>query len=170
MARRLIARPLVLFCLAAAVGCSRLPPPQLVRDGAGLFSVGAREAADARLRSLADEYGVWVFVVTEPDGDPPRMTDGLFGDANAYGIRAVALLYDQQRSVGSGFSEAAVEHDDTSSLPEPDVERLLAVGAGDAALEIIVDTAERWLANPRPAGEPAAPLPGLEQPSAVPVP
>ena len=166
----MIGRWLVLLCLAAGVvGCGRIAPPQLVRDGASLFGAGARQAAEARLQSLADEYGVWVFVVTEPGGDPPRMMDGLFDEADAYGIRAVALLYDQERSVGSGFSEAAVEHDDTSSLPQPDVERLLALGEGDAALAVIVETAERWLADPPPARDAPAPLPVIEQPSSVPV-
>ena len=56
-------------------GCST-PSLPLVRDGANLFGVRAEAEAEQRLRGLGERHGVWVYIISEVDGDPPRSSPG----------------------------------------------------------------------------------------------
>ena len=137
-----------------ASACERIAPPQLVRDGAGLFTEEARADAESRLRAAATEHGVWAFVITEPAGDPPRMLDAPMGEADAQGVRAVAVLLDEDSMVGGGFSRASFDHGDSLGLSPPDIDELLAAGEADAALDRIVDYLVTWTGSPPPAEQP----------------
>ena len=141
-----------------ASACQLASPPQLVRDGAGIFSAEARAAAESRLRAIAGAHGVWTFVITEVNGDPPRMLDAPMGVADAQGVRAVAILFDEDRIVGGGYSRAAVGDGDPS-LDPPGIGTDIPDGGADAALERVVEYLESWAANPppRPAVEGAPP-------------
>jgi hypothetical protein len=99
--------------------CGHPVPPQLVRDGAGLFSADARSAAEARLRDLAIESGVWAFVISDPDGDPPRMLDAPMAEADARGVPAVAILFGPIGIVGGGHSDGSVEWATRRRLRDP---------------------------------------------------
>jgi hypothetical protein len=144
------------------VGCERIAPPPLVRDGAGLFSEEARTDAEARLRGVATQHGIWAFVITDPVGDPPRMLDEPMQEADRRGVRAVAILLSDERVVGGGYSGASADLRDSSTLSPPNVDDLLAAGEYDAALERIVDYLVSWAASP--AAEPEEPAPGGEVP------
>ena len=150
-----------------ASACQLASPPQLVRDGAGIFSADARAAAESRLREIAGAHGVWTFVITEVNGDPPRMLDDPIGEADALGVRAVAILFDEDRIVGAGYSGASVDQGD-AGLDPPDVHAQIPAGGADAALERIVEYLESWAAQPAPAHAP--PVVEPEAPSAVPTP
>ena len=141
-----------------ASACQLASPPQLVRDGAGIFSADARAAAESRLRALAGAHGVWTFVITEVNGDPPRMLDGPMQEADSLGVRAVAILYDAERIVGAGYSRASVDQGD-SGLEPPGIGTDIPEGGADVALERVVEYLESWAANPppRPAVEGAPP-------------
>ena len=146
--------------------CQLAGPPQLVRDGAGIFSADARAAAESRLRAIAGAHGVWTFVITEVNGDPPRMLDDPMGEADALGVRAVAILFDDDRIVGAGYSQASVDQGDTG-LDPPNVGADIPDGGADVVLERVVEYLESWAANPQPA-PPAGVPPELEAPSGAP--
>ena len=148
-----------------ASACQVASPPQLVRDGAGIFSADARAAAESRLRAIAGEHGMWTFVITEVNGDPPRMLDAPMQEADALGARAVAILFDADRIVGAGYSRAAFDQGDLGLAP-PDVHVQIPAGGADAALESVVEYLESWAANPPPP--PPAGVPPLEAPSGAP--
>ncbi len=149
-------------------GCGLAPPPQLVRDGAQLFTADARAAAESRLRALAAKYGVWTFVITDLEGDPPRMLDAPMHEADASGVRAVALLFGADRMVGSGQSRISFDRGDSQTLAPPDVSDLLAGGHADEALDTVVAYLESWVSSP---SSPARPPPVVELgPSGTPAP
>lgn len=148
-----------------ASACQLANTPQLVRDGAGIFSADARAAAESRLRAIAGEHGVWTFVVTEVDGDPPRMLDAPMQEADSLGVRAVAILFDADGIVGAGFSRASVDQGDTGLEP-PGIGAQILPGGGDVALESVVEYLESWVADPPPAPPPGGPP--LEAPSGAP--
>ena len=164
-------RPSLSRCAFFGVGllasaCQLASPPQLVRDGAGIFSADARAAAEARLRAIAGTHGVWTFVITEVNGDPPRMLDAPIGEADSLGVRAVASLFDEERIVGAGYSRASVDQGD-SGLEPPDVGADIPDGGADVALERVVEYLESWAANPPPA-PPAGVPPVFQAPSGAP--
>jgi hypothetical protein len=136
-------------------GCERIAPPPLVRDGAGLFSEEARTDAEARLRAVATEHGIWAFVITDPVGDPPRMLDVPMQEADRQGVRAVAVLFSDERVVGGGYSTVSFDQGDSSTLQPPYVDDLLAAGDNDAALERIVIYLVSWADSPDTEPEPA---------------
>ena len=150
-----------------ASACQLAGPPQLVRDGAGLFSAEARAAAESRLRAIAGEHGVWTFVITEVNGDPPRMLDVPMQEADSLGFRAVAILFDADRIVGAGYSRASFDRGD-SGLDPPGVGADIPAGGADMALERVVEYLESWAALP-PPGEPP-PIDPVEGPSGEPAP
>ena len=150
-----------------ASACQIASPPQLVRDGAGIFSADARAAAESRLRAIAGEHGLWPFVITEVNGDPPRMLDAPMQEADALGVRAVAILFDEDRIVGAGYSRASFDQGD-SGLDPPDVGADIPDGGADVALERVVEYLESWAAQPAPAQAPPAEVPALEAPSGAP--
>ena len=150
-----------------ASACQIASPPQLVRDGAGIFSADARAAAESRLRAIAGEHGVWTFVISEVNGDPPRMLDAPMQEADALGVRAVAILFDEDRIVGAGYSRASFDQGD-SGLDPPEVGADIPDGGADAALERVVEYLESWAAQPAPAQPP--PVVEPEAPSAEPAP
>jgi hypothetical protein len=163
-----VARPSLNRCAAIALGllssaCQLASPPQLVRDGAGIFSADARAAAESRLRAVAAEHGLWAFVITEVEGDPPRMLDAPMQEADSLGVRAVAILFDADRIVGAGFSRISSDRGD-SGLDPPGVGTLIPFGDADTALERVVEYLESWAALPQPA-QPAGEPPPLEAPS-----
>ena len=149
-----------------ASACQLASPPQLVRDGAGIFSADARAAAESRLRAIAGEHGVWTFVITEVDGDPPRMLDEPMGEADALGVRAVAILFDDDRIVGAGYSRASFDNGH-SALDPPGIGTDIPDGGADVALERVVEYLESWAANPPPA-PPAGVPPEFVGPSGAP--
>lgn len=122
-------------------------------------------------RSRASERSLgrtaWTFVITEVDGDPPRMLDAPIGEADALGVRAVAILFDDARIVGAGYSRASVDQGDTGLEP-PNVGADIPDGGADVALERVVEYLESWAAQPAPAQPP--PMVEPEAPSAVPTP
>src|SRR5688572_14793110 len=169
--RDMAVRPSLNRCAGIGLGllaaaCQLASPPQLVRDGAGIFSADARAAAESRLRAIAGQHGVWTFVLTEVDGDPPRMLDAPMGEADALGVRAVAILFDADQMVGAGYSRASVEHGD-SVLEPPGIGAQIQDGGADVALERVVEYLESWAADPPPA-PPAGERPPLEAPSRSP--
>jgi hypothetical protein len=143
-------------------GCDRLAPPPLIRDGAGLFSEEARTDAETRLRAVAAEHGIWAFVITDPAGDPPRMLDAPMQEADRQGVRAVAVLLDDERSIGSGSSAVSVDRGDSATFIPPTVDDLLAAGDNDAALQRLVDFIVHWAASPDTGAEPEPPPGGQE--------
>jgi hypothetical protein len=159
---RMVGRSLLIPILGL-VGSGCAPSvPDLVRDGAGYFSGEARLEAESRLQSLADLHGIWTFIISEPGGDPPRMLDAPMGEADAAGVRAVAILLNEHGLVGAGYSRAFDDRFMGGFAP-PSVE--LAAGDRDAALEALVRYLEEWAADP-PVLEPGGPP--LEQPSGGP--
>jgi hypothetical protein len=152
--RRLIVAAALLVVLLAPA-CERIAPPALVRDGAGLFSEGARTDAEARLRAVATDHGIWAFVITDPVGDPPRMLDAPMQEADRQRVRAVAILFSDERVVGGGYSAVSADRGDSLAFLPTDVDDLLAVGDNDAALERTVDFLVEWAATAPDAQEPA---------------
>ena len=150
-----------------ASACQLASTPQLIRDGAGLFSADARAAAESRLRAIAGEHGVWTFVITEVNGDPPRMLDAPMQEVDSLGVRAVAILFDADQIVGAGYSRASVDQGD-SGLEPPGIGAQIQDGGADVALEHVVEYLETWAADPPPP--PPARVPPLEAPSAAPAP
>lgn len=138
------------LALLLVAGCG-VVAPQLVRDEANLFSGDARVAAEQRLRAIAVTHDLWAYIITEPDGDPPRMLDAPMAEADAQGIEAVAILLSADRVLGGGYSAATVERDDSPGLTPPDVDGQL-VGDPDAALDRLVDYLEAWARTRPPAG------------------
>jgi hypothetical protein len=130
------------------LSCGLTPPPQLVRDRAHLFSDDARAAAESRLDALAVKYGVWAFVITDLEGDSPRMLDEPMREADTAGVRAVAILFGRDHVVGGGFSRIAAQREDSQTLNPPDVGDYSAPGRADAALGTIVDYLETWVSVP----------------------
>ena len=112
---------------------------------------------------------MWAFIVTDLEGDPPRMLDEPMSDADAQGVRAVAVLFGPDRIVGTGFSRMSFDVRDSQGLDPPDVDDLLASGEADEALDRVVDYLESWAESPPVDGE-APPVDGVEAPSSVPVP
>lgn len=155
--------------LMIASACQLAGPPQLVRDGAGMFSADARAAAESRLRAVAAEHGVWAFIITDVEGDPPRMLDGPMGEADARGARAVAALFRPDSMSAGGFSRVSYDAGDSQTFSPPIVDDLLARGEADEALERIVDYMESWAELPPAEGEPP-PIDVVEAPSAAPAP
>jgi hypothetical protein len=151
LSRSAVAGAIALALVVA--GCERLAPPQLVRDGAGLFSEDARTDAEARLRAVATQHGIWAFVITDPVGDPPRMLDAPMGEADRQGVRAIAVLISDERVVGTGYSDVASDRGDQAVSP-PNVDDLLAAGDNDAALMRLVDYLVMWSASPDSNAEP----------------
>jgi len=163
-------RPSLSRCAVIGLGllvtaCQLASPPQLVRDGAGIFSADARAAAESRLQDIAGEHGVWAFVITEVNGDPPRMLDAPMGEADALGVRAVAILFDENRLVGAGYSAASVDQGD-SSLDPPGIGTDIPDAGADVALERVVEYLESWAADPPPP--PAGVPPEFVAPSGAP--
>ena len=137
--------PLILLMALLVVACAPASLP-LVRDGAGLFSADAEAEAEQRLQVLGEAHGIWVYIVSEVDGDPPRMLEEPMTSANADGLRAIAILMNQSGTIGSGYSMLAADAGDTdgffsSSAADGMIER----GANDAALEVMVDHIEVWV-------------------------
>ena len=153
----------VAISLLLMVSACQPAAPQLVRDGIDMFSDEARAAAEARLQQLAADRGIWVFVITDLEGDPPRMLDEPMGEADAQDARAVAILFGRNGIVGSGYSERATQEGDQTALIPPDVNGLVAQGETDAALTAVVEYLERWAVAPPPEEPPPVPP---EQPSA----
>jgi len=160
-------RALIGICLLAAA-CQLAGPPQLVRDGAGMFSDEARAAAESRLRALAVEHGLWAFVITDPEGDPPRMLDEPMEEADSRGVPAVAILFgsDPVRIVGAGYSRLSFDGRE-SGLDPPGIGADIPVDAADVALERVVEYLESWVTMPPPADPPGV-RPPLEAPSGTP--
>jgi hypothetical protein len=121
---------------------------QLVRDDAHLFSDDARAAAESRLDALAVKHGVWAFVITDLEGDSPRMLDEPMREADTAGVRAVAVLFGADHLVGGGFSRISANSEDSQTLNPPDVGNYGAPGSADAALGTIVDYLESWVKVP----------------------
>lgn len=161
----LIRGAVIVGLLASA--CQVTGPPRLVLDGAGIFSADARARAESRLRAIAAEHGLWAFVITDVQGDPPRMLDPSMREADSRQVRAVAILFGSDSMVGAGFSRVSVDRGDAQTLSPPRVDDLIAEGDADAALEAVVDYLESWAGSPQPAGEPP-PFGGEEAPSGAP--
>lgn len=147
--------------LAAALGvalvaCLPSAAPQLVRDGAGIFSRAARAQAEDRLQEVARRTDIWVFVITAANPDPPRLLDDPMALADGRGIRAVAVILAPDRVSAGGSSRAA---DQRAAPAVPDgTDALLAAGQADLALAQIVDAAVAWAADPD-AGTTPPPIP-----------
>lgn len=137
----------------ALVACLSPPVPQLVRDGAGIFSRAAREQAEARLQEVARRTDIWIFVITHARPDPPRLLDEPIGLADARGVRAVAVILAPDRVNASGVSRAMGDRT-TMPLPGEELDRLLAAGRADDTLGEIVDAAVVWADNPNAGATP----------------
>ncbi len=156
-----MARAPVLATLAAATvvlgSCAALGPPQLVRDEIGLFSAEARATAEDRLRELAAEAGVWAFVITDAEGDAPRMLEEPMSEAGAAGMPGVAVLFGPDGFAGVGLNERADES--FSSLDVVAVDAAIQAGDADGALEAAVDAVVDRVASGVPAGSDGPPIP-----------
>jgi hypothetical protein len=94
-------------------------------------------------------------VISDPDGDPPRMLDAPMAEADARGVPAVAILFGPIGIVGGGHSDRAVEVGDPATLTGPSVDGFIARGDADAALAIVVDHLVAWVrAGPSVQGAP----------------
>lgn len=150
---------LALGALVAGCGLVQLPAPQLVRDGAGLFSAQATVEAERRLQQLAREHGVWLFVLTDPNPDPPRMLDAPMAEAADADALVVAVMLGPDRIAGGGSRDGEVFFEPPSAA-----DTLLADGRRDDALDTIVDHFAAWAPNPgRDGGDEPPPRPA--QPS-----
>lgn len=136
-----------LVVLAALIASCQSAIPTLVRDEVGHFSLEARAMAQQQLEAVAREHGIWIFILTERDGDPPRMLDAPMADADAALQPAVAILVDQNDLIATGHSRAMSA--DAASLEPPSIDGLIAEGRGDQALRVLVHHAEAWAAGPR---------------------
>jgi hypothetical protein len=146
-----VARAHLLTAVASALllgSCAALGPPQLVRDELGLFSADARSAAEDRLRELAAETGIWVFVVSDAGADPPRMLAAPMGEADDAGVPGVAVLFGPETLAGSGLSERA--NQSFSSLDFVAVDQAFQAGDVDAALDLAVDVVVDWVERGMP--------------------
>ena len=134
--------------------------PQLVRDGGDLYRRDTEAAAESRLQALARETGIWVFVVTATEPDPPRMLDEPMAIADARGARAVAVLIGPNGAVGYGASSASVAAGDFDRLAALDI---AAMPVGDSAptLDALLTQVEAWVRDGR-TPEPVAPGAGEE--------
>lgn len=136
---------LILVLALLLVACARASLP-LVRDGAGLFSDRAEAEAEQRLQALGEAHGIWVYIISEVDGDPPRMLDEPMTSANADGLRAIAILLDQSGSIASGYSTLAADAGDMGGFwSGSPADGLIERGENDAALEVMVDHVEVWV-------------------------
>ena len=136
-----------------ASACGWMGSAEHVRDGADLFSADARARAEERLRELASQRGVLLYVVTDAEGDPPRMLDAPMADAEALGMPAVAVLVGPNGIVGTGYS-----HGLDFAFTEPSAaERLLEQGRADEALEVLVDHFAAWSRDPDSVEPPQPP-------------
>ncbi|HEX2883171.1 MAG TPA: TPM domain-containing protein [Candidatus Limnocylindria bacterium] len=145
--------------LVAGCGLVQMPPPQLVRDEAGLFSPQARMEAERRLQQLAREHGVWLFVLTDPNPDPPRMMDAPMAEAAAADAVVVAVMLGPDRVAAGGSRDG-----DAFFEPPSAADTFLADGRRDDALGIIVKSFAAWAPNPESVGADGAP-PRPAQPS-----
>lgn len=139
-----------LITLVAGCGVIRLPPPQLVRDEAGLFSPQARQEAEQRLRQVAAEHGVWLFVLTDRRPDPPRMLDAPMAEAADADALVVAVMLGPEGVVGGGSRDGDVFFEPPSAA-----DTLIADGRPDDALDRIVDHFAAWAPQPESVQEPA---------------
>ena len=154
-----MARAHLLAAVASAVllgSCAALGPPQLVRDELGLFSADARSGAEDRLRELAADSGIWVFVISEAGADPPRMLDAPMGEADDAGVPGVAVLFGPRTLAGSGFSERA--NQSFSSLDFVAVDQAFQAGDADAALDLAVDVVVDWVERGMPRDNEGPPI------------
>lgn len=125
------------------LGACSAAPPQLVRDELGLFSEDARQRAEDRLRTVAVDSGVWVFVVSDAAADPPRMLDAPMSEANRAGVSAYAVLFGPERIVGSGQSERG--SDAFASVDLLAADEAFRAGTPDEALRLVVDRVVDWV-------------------------
>lgn len=143
----------------ALVACLSPAVPQLVRDEAEIFSRAARAQAEERLQEVARRHDIWVFVITHPQPDPPRLLDQPMALADARGVRAVAVILAPDRVNASGVSRAMGDRM-TLSFPEAAVSEQLGAGRADVALALIVDAAVAWADDPdAEATPPPVPVP-----------
>ena len=119
-----------------------------VRDGLGLFSTEARAQAEDRLRELASQRGVLLYVVTDSEADPPRMLDAPMADAEARGLAAVAVLIGPGGIVGIG---TGANQDVSFDAPSASY-RFLEEGRGDEALDALVNHFAAWSRDPDGVG------------------
>lgn len=145
---------------ALLIGCGvvQLPPPQLVRDEAGLFSPQARQDAEERLRQLAAEHGVWLFVLTDRRPDPPRMLDAPMAEAADADAIVVAVMLGPEGIAGGGSRDGEIFFE-----PPAAADTFLADGRPDDALETIVRSFAAWA--PEPDREDAPVLVPIEHPA-----
>ena len=167
MSRTTVRRPTLALAAVGlvAAACTAAPPP-LVRDGAGHFSAGARADAQRRLEGVARDHGVWVYIISEPDGDPPRMLDEPIAEAEAAHVPATAILLNQHAVIGAGFS-TDVDEAQWGLFDPPLVEELIEAARADDALDALVSYAEDWAAGPREPPE-VVPNPPLQAPTTEP--
>lgn len=134
--------------------------PQLVRDGGDLYRRDTEAAAESRLQALARETGIWVFVVTATEPDPPRMLDEPMAIADARGARAIAVLIGPGDVVSYGASAAATAAGDFDRLAA--LHDNPAPGPDSAArLDALLTQVEAWVRDGR-TPEPVAPDAGEE--------
>jgi hypothetical protein len=153
-----------LVVLAGLVTSCQSTIPALVRDEVGHFSLEARAEAQEQLEVIARERGIWIFILTERDGDPPRMLDEPMAEADAASQPAVAILVDQDNLIATGHSRAMPA--DSAFLEPPSIDGLIAQGHGDEALRALVRYAELWVA--KPPTKPPVVNPPIEGPTGPP--
>ena len=144
--------------------CLPAGAPQLVRDGAGLFSAAARAEAEGRLQQLARRSDIWVLVFTGTNPDTPRLVREPMQLADARGAKAYALVISPAGLTGSSGNVPTADGG-FQQLPNlDDVDALLAAGLADDALAKLVDAAEAFAENPDAAATPP-PVPVDEAPA-----
>ena len=137
--------PLILLMTLLVVACAPASLP-LVRDGADLFGAGAEAEAEQRLQALGEAHGIWVYIISEVDGDPPRMLEEPMTSANADGLRAIAILLNQSESIASGYSILAADASDTDGFfSSSAADGMIEHGENDGALDVMVDHVEVWV-------------------------
>ena len=141
-----LARAALVAVVAAGCVPSAWPdPPALVRDDADIFTAGAEFAADTRLRQIARDHGAWIFVLTHPRPDPPRVLEGPMGEADDAGVQAVAFVLQRDGLDSTGRNEAAQDLFDV--LTQAGIETSFSVaalepGRADKALGTFVTKVE----------------------------
>lgn len=149
----------VLLAIAiVASACGLMGTSAHVRDTAGLFSADARATAEERLRELASERGVLLYVITGDEAHPPRMTDAL-DEADARGLPAIAVLIGPNGIDGLGQSGVEFSFDPPSAA-----HRLLDERRADEALDALVEHFAAWSLDPR-GNQPDVPPPAGRTPA-----